>query len=505
VSGWRSALAGGGRRLTALLVLLLATALPGGARPLLPGSGDFSFYAESFSEPAAGGLTRLLLVLEIPVAELAWTARGDSLLARLACRWSLHALGREAAAVDEGLHFAREAAAPLATMLYLRSVVVPPGEYRLELQCRDEGRRIGGVAGRFGRSAQAALSTIVVARDFGGGGLGDPLLYRAPIAGARGTLSPGGVFADGTPAMELETAFAPPGTAQGAYIGLRLTLRDADGVLRIEKQGGWKYESGTPLPLQFRLPLAALPPGDYELRLVARGPEIDSTGVACGLHILGEANTPGLAPVLAEQAIAAQLFLSGEQFARWQALPAGERDAVMAAFWKRQDPDPATEENAVYAEFRLRFAAAQARFPGFRPGVLSDRGRILIRLGEPASIEGEAMPLNRTGLSNAVRGLHGETEIEPGISAYGVDYTQGADIERGSDLGRDLSTIGTGSAINFGDDSEPYEVWTYEFGGHPLLPDQRLHLRRPSLQLIFVDRSGTGDYTLAYRSEDFDF
>ncbi len=477
--------------------------MPALGRPLPPGRGDFEFSAQSYSEPAPAGLTRLLLVVEFPAAELAWSQQGDSLVAHLACRWSLHALGHQAAAVEERLDFSRDVRTPLTTMLYLRSVAVPPGEYRLELECRDAGRRIGGVAGLFGRQPEAALSTTLTARDFSAGGLGDPLLYWAPIAGERGALSPSGVFAGGTPAMELETAFLPPDSAQGAYIGLRLTLHDAGGVLRLEKQGGWKYEAGAPLPLRYRLPLTELPPGGYRLHLEARGPEIDSTGVDCSLRILGESTEAPSA--LAQQAIAAQLFLKGDEFQRWQGLPAPEREAVMAAFWKRHDPDPATEENAVYDEFLKRFVAAQVRYAGFRPGALSDRGRILIRLGEPVSIEGEAMPLNRTGLSDAVRGLHGEAAIEPGISPYGVDFTQDAGVERSSELGRDLGTIGTGSAINFGDDSEPYEVWTYEFGGSPLLPEQRLHLRRPSLQLIFVDRSGTGDYTLGYRSEDFDF
>jgi GWxTD domain-containing protein len=503
VSGWSRAVGQGAGRQALLLGLLLTVTVPAASGPLPPGRGDLSFHAQSYSEPAAAGLTRLLLVLEFPVPELAWRQDGDSLRAQLACRWSLHALGREAAAVDEQLEFSRAATPPLASMLYLRSVELPPGEYRLELECRDEGRRIGGVAGLFGRAAQTTLSTTLIARDFGTGGLGDPLLFQAPIAGARGALSPGGLFAHGAPAVELETAFAPPRSAQGAYIGLRLTLWDGSGILRFEKEGGWKYEAGVPLPLSFRVPLAELPPGDYDLRLEARGPEIDSTAVTCGLRILGEARASAVP--LAQQAIEAQLFLSSDEFARWQRLPEGERAVAMADFWKRHDPDPATEENAVYDEFQLRFATAQERFPGFKPGALSDRGRILIRLGEPASVEGETMPLNRTGLSNAVRGLHGEAEVEPGISAYGVDLSQDDSAARSGELARDLSTIGTGSAVNFGDDSEPYEVWTYEFGGAPLLAEQRLHLRRPSLQLIFVDRSGTGDYTLAYRSEDFDF
>lgn len=486
------------------LAAFLATGRPAlAAAPLPPAKGDFSLFALALSEPAGDGRSRLTLVLEFPAVEIGWRARGDSLVASLDCRWSLHALGREAAAVAEAIEFARSAETELASLVYLRAVELPPGEYRLEIDCRDRQRREGGLAGLFASQPTATLSATLAVRDFSGGGLGDLQLFRLTPAGDMASPNPSGLYAAGEGALELATAFAPPPDAPAGHLALTLTVRDAAGALRLEKRGGWKYEAGELLPLRYRLPLADLPAGDYRLQLAARSPGLDSLAVDCPLRIRG-GGAPS-AEALARRAVEAQLFLEGDAFAGWQRLPAGEQIAQLDAFWRAQDPDPATEANEVYDEFLARYRAAQARYGGFGPGALSDRGRILIRLGEPASIEGEAVPLNRTGLSNAVRGLHGESEVEPGISGFGDDPGQGAGLQRGSDLARDLSAIGTGGAVNFGDDSEAYEVWTYEFGGAPLLPPQRLHLRRPSLQLIFVDRSGTGDYTLVYRSEDFDF
>ena len=105
-----------------------------------------------------------------------------------------------------------------------------------------------------------------------------------------------------------------------------------------------------------------------------------------------------------------------------------------------------------------------------------------------------------------LRDLHGEQELEPGISPFGRDE---AGIEEGmaldSDLARDMGRIGAGTSLNFGQDSEAFEVWSYEMGGKPLLPEYRLHLHGIGLKVIFTDSHGYGDYRLVYRSEDFDF
>lgn len=62
-----------------------------------------------------------------------------------------------------------------------------------------------------------------------------------------------------------------------------------------------------------------------------------------------------------------------------------ERDAFVAAFWRRRDPDPLTEINEFREEHYRRIDYANLRLGGEAaiPGSKTDRGRMYIILGEP--------------------------------------------------------------------------------------------------------------------------
>lgn len=62
-----------------------------------------------------------------------------------------------------------------------------------------------------------------------------------------------------------------------------------------------------------------------------------------------------------------------------------EREAFIAAFWRRRDPEPLTPENEYRREHYERIAYANSRLGGetAMPGWMTDRGRIWIQLGEP--------------------------------------------------------------------------------------------------------------------------
>jgi GWxTD domain-containing protein len=65
-------------------------------------------------------------------------------------------------------------------------------------------------------------------------------------------------------------------------------------------------------------------------------------------------------------------------------LPPSERDAFVEEFWKKRDPDPATEANEFKAEYYKRIEEANHLFSeGGGNGWLEDRGRIYILLGPP--------------------------------------------------------------------------------------------------------------------------
>ena len=498
----------GARLRVGLLVLAMLTTLFAPARSAtLVGRGDFSLYVETFSQAGADGDSRLLLIAQLPAEELSWREAGDSLAARLNCAWSLHALGEECASVEEELRLRRPPGSGGSSILYIRSLDLPAGEYRLEMRCEDLQRKVGGVFGFLGHHPEATLSDLVRLRDFTPGGtLTDLLFHSVDADGGSTRLNPGGLFMPGEGAMEVSAEFVPPPAVDPdaeRFFGLRLRILDDDGNQHFEKKGGWKYERD-PMPLRFRLPMAGLSTGDYTLEMSLHGPKLEPRVFSRRFTILRTLKLDD--EVLARRAIEAQLFLDTPTYENWLATPPRERMLMMERFWLRHDADPSTEENEIYTEFLHRYELAQSRYTVFEPGALSDRGRMLIRFGDPEDIQSEVMPLNRTELSNALRDLHGEQALEPGISPFGRDQAGNEeDVRRESELGRDMGRIGTGTALNFGQDSEAFEVWSYEMGGKPLLPEHRLHLHGVGLKVIFTDTHGYGDYRLVYRSEDFDF
>jgi GWxTD domain-containing protein len=67
-----------------------------------------------------------------------------------------------------------------------------------------------------------------------------------------------------------------------------------------------------------------------------------------------------------------------------------ERDEFITRFWARRDPTPATPQNEFRDEFDRRVAYANAHFAnpndGPHTGVDTDRGRIYVLFGAPASV-----------------------------------------------------------------------------------------------------------------------
>ncbi len=81
----------------------------------------------------------------------------------------------------------------------------------------------------------------------------------------------------------------------------------------------------------------------------------------------------------------ARYLITREERRTFLNLPPSEREAFVAEFWKKRDPDPDTEENAFRDEYFRRIDQANRLFSdGGEPGWLQDRGRIYILLGPPS-------------------------------------------------------------------------------------------------------------------------
>ncbi len=76
-------------------------------------------------------------------------------------------------------------------------------------------------------------------------------------------------------------------------------------------------------------------------------------------------------------------IISKKESRIFKKIPPAERQQFVEEFWKVRDPDPTTEENEYRDEYYRRIEQANHLFQEGSQGWLSDRGRILILLGEP--------------------------------------------------------------------------------------------------------------------------
>ena len=143
----------------------------------------------------------------------------------------------------------------------------------------------------------------------------------------------------------------------------------------------------------------------------------------------------------------------------------------MERAWRETDPSPDTAENEWHAEFLKRVEIANARFSVFGPGMLSDRGRVYIRYGEPDETKVERLPVaDRT-----------------------LGYALGDQIPKAS---RDALTKTDQGAPDF----RPYEIWTYNLRGREIGRHYGMSEINSGMKFVFVDDHGYGEYTLRYSS-----
>ncbi len=77
-------------------------------------------------------------------------------------------------------------------------------------------------------------------------------------------------------------------------------------------------------------------------------------------------------------------IITKEERATFLKLPDSEKDAFINEFWKKRDPEPATEVNEFRMEYEKRLAQSTRLFGGEgRDGWRTDRGRIYILFGPP--------------------------------------------------------------------------------------------------------------------------
>lgn len=283
------------------------------------------------------------------------------------------------------------------SVIFQQFVTLAPGNYALLVTLRDEQ------SGRTGRHESVLLVPSLVA-----GTLSSPLaVYEAQpretldslpalIANPRTTLVFGRdsafqvyleAYGGAGTAVIRDTAAAPPPAdsttaGAGASVNVQLTVRGGTGApwmdtVALAAHG--RVSSGV-----FDIPVSPL--GIGLLSLVARrldGAAGDSTRAAL-LVSFGE----NLAVASFDQMLDyLRYFGMSERVRQMRALPREQQAGAWAAFLRETDPNPDTPENEAVRDYFQRLELANERFRGEgAPGWLTDRGRVLIGLGEPDQV-----------------------------------------------------------------------------------------------------------------------
>lgn len=270
------------------------------------------------------------------------------------------------------------------SVIYQQYVVLSPGAYLLSIVVRDRH------SPNFTRQEQR-----VTVPSYAAGGLASPIPYyegfaRAArtalprlIANPRATLPFGAIDS-------LRVLVEVYGAAPGAAVVARV-LDPAGPAL-------WSDTlalAGDSLLASASVSLGpdALPLGRTELELSLVGSDqVVRTPIL--LSFSGQwviANYDAMVDVL-------RYFEHADLVRRLRDTPPEERAVAWRGFWKDTDPVPLTPDNEALAEYFRRVQAANARFgEGSLPGWLTDRGEVLITLGDPDEVVDMSSDLNRGG------------------------------------------------------------------------------------------------------------
>lgn len=167
-------------------------------------------------------------------------------------------------------------------------------------------------------------------------------------------------------------------------------------------------------------------------------------GTATAAAVVGSERRP-LDPGRGWSSGPVRVLLEDDEARRYDALRTAEaRAAFVEEFWKRLDPDPASEENEFREQFEWRCREVERRFSTARwPGWNTDRGRVFLFLGEPDAIRsepGDAWSISReiwqyerSGAAGALRlvfyrGTDGEHRLNP--RARGDSFSTTTDRDR---------------------------------------------------------------------------
>lgn len=225
--------------------------------------------------------------------------------------------------------------------------------------------------------------------------------------------------------------------------------------------------------LVYTCDVAGLLTGSYDLEITLHPRDAESADLATNAHFQMLWRPASWGASQATQVEEMRLLLDPEALQRFRSLEPGAREAFSESLWADADGFslPGSWSGPARALFSERVAAADLRYgASLLRGSQTDRGRVYVRFGEPDEVKKELLPREEDQIANFM-----ESEI--------------------GDEGRlDGESVLKQNPL----DASAYEVWYYVHRGEPLIPDAEPPGQGESLEFIFADRLGNGQYRMIY-------
>ncbi|MEZ5065523.1 MAG: GWxTD domain-containing protein [bacterium] len=381
---------------------------------------------------------------------------------------------------------------------------LPPGKYHLEVSLTDEQALRPGLLNRMrNRHKKGEIETWFRVREFSPEEfqLSELAMIRngrhidaddpAGRSGVELDPNPSRYYGLALPTVRYFGEVYPGASAESTDTFLvHSEVRDLSGRTLVESRVRAAPE-GASFAMAEELPVSEnLPGGTYELRVRAMNERtreiVESTRP---IEVIWAVDSWQRDPdrVLQEMI----LIMTDPEYKTLEKLSPGAREVYLAEFWHDVDPEPDSPENSVYREFRRRVELADHRYAtGLRRGILTDRGRVLVRYGEPDDTEYEYSS-SGFGPDAGDQRVAGPSEratlqARPSTSFLNPDEFREGDVS-------DVVNQRGGSTIK----SKALEIWRYDGRGKSLRG--KVDLQSDShrgLKFIFADEMGNGEFQL---------
>ncbi len=500
----------------------------------LEGGGNFSSYFEVLNRWQEDGTLDVLILVEVPNADISYKVEERGLVGRLRVEVELKPLEGEPILVKRPFRTASlvEAEAQSRTLNQVFGVIlhdVPVREGHLSIHVYDVNQYRTGIWNKYKRRlrrSEAATNWYAEKspRTTRGVALGDPLyLFLAPLKQWEPSLQAhnqtrGGRLHDymhpsrrygiaqdklqvfipvwppegGLMAQDSEAGFA----VQVTSLAMDFALND---TITFDQLGKLALEAGRPSGLFYELDVNLLPQGSYRLTVAPLSGQ--GRGLSSGFDVVWRLDSLGRHRQ--RQMAEGRLVFHNSELTEFLNSSPVEREVMLDEFWEKLNPDPENPVNEVYLEFQLRMAYVQSFLGGFNElGPVDDRGLVMVLLGAPDEIQRHAMPMNfrdqddaqikvfqrfapdREGTTSKGSSPKGGQSIDPYSSVGGIPMPYS---ERALDVIRNRANT---PSHNFA-----FVLWKYDRNGRSLF-DNRFSRSSMGARFLFLDRTGSGDYFL---------